>query len=114
MIHMRSSVSDPPFIKVTCAALPGELLESELFGHDQRAFAGSARSQSGKVEVANKGTIFLYESPRLQVKFLHVLQDNQYSPWQTPPQCRWCSSASTDYPENFGPYQGYQSSRDGL
>src|SRR5450755_3266124 len=83
MIHMRSTRRSLPFIKVNCAALPGELLESELFGYDQGAFTGAVRSKPGKFELANKGTIFLDEiaemSPHLQAKLLHVLQDHQYS-----------------------------------
>src|SRR5438046_142327 len=72
-----------PFVKVNCAALPGELLESELFGFEQGAFTGAVRSKPGKFEMANKGTIFLDEiaemSTHLQAKLLHVLQDHQYS-----------------------------------
>jgi two-component system response regulator AtoC len=83
MIHLRSTRRQQPFIKVNCAALPGELLESELFGYEQGAFTGAVRSKPGKFELANKGTIFLDEiaemSPHLQAKLLHVLQDNQYS-----------------------------------
>ncbi|MFY9585191.1 MAG: sigma-54 dependent transcriptional regulator [Candidatus Acidiferrales bacterium] len=83
MIHMRSLRRTQPFIKVNCAALPGELLESELFGYEQGAFTGAVRSKPGKFELANKGTIFLDEiaemSPHLQAKLLHVLQDHQYS-----------------------------------
>lgn len=83
MIHMRSSRRNLPFVKVNCAALPGELLESELFGFEQGAFTGAVRSKPGKFELANKGTIFLDEiaemSPHLQAKLLHVLQDHQYS-----------------------------------
>src|ERR1700731_2717206 len=83
MIHMRSTRRAQPFIKVNCAALPGELLESELFGFEQGAFTGAVRSKPGKFELANKGTIFLDEiaemSTHLQAKLLHVLQDHQYS-----------------------------------
>ena len=83
MIHLRSKRSKQPFVKVNCAALPGELLESELFGFEQGAFTGAVRSKPGKFELANKGTIFLDEiaemSPHLQAKLLHVLQDHQYS-----------------------------------
>ena len=61
MIHMRSTRRNQPFIKVNCAALPGELLESELFGYEQGAFTGAVRSKPGKFELANKGTIFLDE-----------------------------------------------------
>jgi two-component system response regulator AtoC len=83
MIHLRSTRRNQPFVKVNCAALPGGLLESELFGYEQGAFTGAVRSKPGKFELANKGTIFLDEiaemSPHLQAKLLHVLQDNQYS-----------------------------------
>jgi len=83
MIHLRSTRRHQPFVKVNCAALPGELLESELFGYEQGAFTGAVRAKPGKFELANKGTIFLDEiaemSPHLQAKLLHVLQDNQYS-----------------------------------
>src|SRR5580698_5782770 len=83
MIHLRSLRRVQPFIKVNCAALPGELLESELFGYEQGAFTGAVRAKPGKFELANKGTIFLDEiaemSPHLQAKLLHVLQDGQFS-----------------------------------
>jgi two-component system response regulator AtoC len=83
MMHLRSLRAGQPFIKVNCAALPSELLESELFGYEQGAFTGAVRSKPGKFELAKKGTIFLDEiaemSPQLQAKFLHVLQDQQYS-----------------------------------
>jgi two-component system response regulator AtoC len=83
MIHLRSARRTQPFVKVNCAALPGELLESELFGYEQGAFTGAVRSKPGKFEIADKGTILLDEiaemSPHLQAKLLHVLQDNQYS-----------------------------------
>src|SRR5690348_15167909 len=83
MIHMRSTRRSQAFVKVNCAALPGELLESELFGFEQGAFTGAVRSKPGKFEQATKGTIFLDEiaemSPHLQAKLLHVLQDHQFS-----------------------------------
>jgi len=83
MIHMRSTRRHQAFVKVNCAALPGELLESELFGFEQGAFTGAVRSKPGKFEQAAKGTIFLDEiaemSPHLQAKLLHVLQDHQFS-----------------------------------
>lgn len=83
MIHLRSKRRNQPFVKVNCAALPGELLESELFGFEQGAFTGAVRSKPGKFEMANRGTIFLDEiaemSTHLQAKLLHVLQDHQYS-----------------------------------
>jgi two-component system, NtrC family, response regulator AtoC len=83
MIHLRSKRRNQAFIKVNSAALPGELLESELFGFEQGAFTGAVRAKPGKFELANKGTIFLDEiaemSVHLQAKLLHVLQDHQYS-----------------------------------
>lgn len=83
MIHLRSSRRHQVFVKVNCAALPGELLESELFGFEQGAFTGAVKAKPGKFELANKGTIFLDEiaemSPHLQAKLLHVLQDNHFS-----------------------------------
>src|SRR5487761_330731 len=83
MIHLRSTRRHQAFVKVNCAALPGELLESELFGYEQGAFTGAVRAKPGKFEIANRGTIFLDEiaemSTHLQAKLLHVLQDGQYS-----------------------------------
>jgi two-component system response regulator AtoC len=83
MIHLRSKRRNQAFVKVNCAALPGELLESELFGFEQGAFTGAVRAKPGKFELANKGTIFLDEiaemTTHLQAKLLHVLQDHQYS-----------------------------------
>src|SRR5215467_4785341 len=83
MIHLRSKRRNQAFVKVNCAALPGELLESELFGFEQGAFTGAVRAKPGKFELANRGTIFLDEiaemSTHLQAKLLHVLQDHQYS-----------------------------------
>lgn len=83
MIHLRSSRRHQAFVKVNCAAIPGELLESELFGFEQGAFTGALRAKPGKFEMANKGTIFLDEiaemSPHLQAKLLQVLQDGQFA-----------------------------------
>jgi two-component system, NtrC family, response regulator AtoC len=82
-IHKKSSRKDQPFIKVNCAALPTELLESELFGYEKGAFTGAYRQKPGKFELANGGTIFLDEiaeiKPALQAKLLQVLQDNEFS-----------------------------------
>ena len=70
-------------MKVNCAALPAELLESELFGHEKGAFTGAATTRIGKFEQANLGTIFLDEigemKPPLQAKLLHVLQDAEFT-----------------------------------
>jgi DNA-binding NtrC family response regulator len=83
LIHKLSSRADQPFLKINCAALPSELLESELFGYEQGAFTGAIKPKPGKFELADKGTIFLDEigemSPALQAKLLHVLQDQQFS-----------------------------------
>jgi two-component system response regulator AtoC len=82
-IHDRSPRREKPFIKVNCAALPSELLESELFGYERGAFTGAFRLKQGKFELANLGTLFLDEigdmAPSLQAKLLHVLQDSEYS-----------------------------------
>jgi two-component system, NtrC family, response regulator AtoC len=82
-IHNRSSRRDRPFVKVNCAALPAELLESELFGHEKGAFTGAATTRIGKFEQADTGTIFLDEigemKPALQAKLLHVLQDAEFT-----------------------------------
>src|SRR3989454_6415796 len=82
-IHQRSSRRDRPFVKVNCAALPAELLESELFGHEKGAFTGAATTRIGKFEQADTGTIFLDEiaemKSALQAKILHVLQDAQFT-----------------------------------
>ncbi len=82
-IHQRSTRKARPFVKVTCAALPAELLESELFGHEKGAFTGAATTRIGKFEQAHSGTIFLDEigemKPPLQAKMLHVLQDAEFT-----------------------------------
>jgi DNA-binding NtrC family response regulator len=83
MIHQHGQQRKGPFVKVNCAALPTELLESELFGYEQGAFTGAVRAKPGKFELANHGTIFLDEiaemSVHLQSKMLHILQDGRFS-----------------------------------
>jgi transcriptional regulator with GAF, ATPase, and Fis domain len=82
-IRMNSFRRDKPLVKVNCAALPSELLESELFGYEKGAFTGAYRQKPGKFELANGGTIFLDEisemSLSLQGKLLQVLQDREFS-----------------------------------
>ena len=82
-LHRLSNRSDRPFVKVNCAALPSELLESELFGFEKGAFTGAQKRKLGKFEYANHGTIFLDEisemHPSLQAKLLQVLQDGEFS-----------------------------------
>jgi two-component system response regulator AtoC len=83
LIHKYSPRAHRTFLKVNCAAVPGDLLESELFGYEPGAFTGATHSKPGKFELCNKGTILLDEigemSPMLQAKLLHVLQDQQFS-----------------------------------
>jgi two-component system nitrogen regulation response regulator NtrX len=81
-IHQLSSRADQPLIDVNCAAIPEELIESELFGHEKGAIAGASVKKVGKFELANKGTIFLDEigdmSLKTQSKILRVLQEQQF------------------------------------
>lgn len=81
-LHYNSKRKDRPFIPVNCAAIPEELLESELFGHEKGAFTHAINTRIGRFELANKGTIFLDEigdmSPVLQVKLLRFLQERQF------------------------------------
>jgi DNA-binding NtrC family response regulator len=81
-IHYNSSRSDRPLVVINCGAIPEELLESELFGHEKGAFTGAYKSRIGRFEMANGGTIFLDEigemSPALQVKLLRVLQEKKF------------------------------------
>lgn len=83
MIHKLSSRSARKFLKVNCAALPMELLESELFGHEGGAFSGARQARAGKFEICHKGTILLDEIADMpvspQAKLLHVLQDGEFS-----------------------------------
>jgi DNA-binding NtrC family response regulator len=82
-IHAHSGRGPKRFVKVNCAALPQDLLESELFGYERGAFSGAVRDKPGRFELADKGSILLDEigemSPHLQAKLLHVLQDGEFS-----------------------------------
>ena len=81
-IHYSSSQAKEPFVKINCAALNENLLESELFGHEKGAFTGAIQARKGRLEEANNGTIFLDEigdfSAAIQVKLLRVLQEKEF------------------------------------
>ncbi len=81
-IHKHSKRSEKPFIRVNCAALNDNLLESELFGHEKGAFTGAVRQKKGRFELADHGTLFLDEigdiSPAMQVKLLRALQEKEF------------------------------------
>ncbi|MDD3081957.1 MAG: sigma-54 dependent transcriptional regulator [Desulfobacterales bacterium] len=81
-IHFNSDRKNNPMVPVNCGAIPEDLLESELFGHEKGAFTGAIRNRLGRFELAQGGTIFLDEigdmSPSLQVKLLRVLQEKQF------------------------------------
>ncbi|MCK4466624.1 MAG: sigma-54-dependent Fis family transcriptional regulator, partial [Bacteroidales bacterium] len=80
-IHKRSKRADDPFIAVNCSAIPKDLLESELFGHEKGAFTGAHQMKKGRVELAHRGTLFLDEignlSVSLQAKLLKAIQDRE-------------------------------------
>ncbi len=83
LLYERSVRRRKPYVKVNCAAIPNDLLESELFGYEAGAFTGANRDKPGKFELADHGTLFLDEiaemHPMLQAKLLHVLQDGRFS-----------------------------------
>ncbi|MGH9534862.1 MAG: sigma-54 interaction domain-containing protein [Terriglobales bacterium] len=83
LLHRWSPRAAAPFVRLNCAAIPAELLESELFGYEAGAFTGAARRKLGKFELAARGTLMLDEisemQPGLQAKLLHILQDGEYS-----------------------------------
>ena len=84
MLHEKSQRSSYPFVEVNCAAIPSELIESELFGHEKGAFTSAYKSRKGKFQLANKGTIFLDEigdmSLAAQAKVLRVLEEQKLTP----------------------------------
>jgi transcriptional regulator with PAS, ATPase and Fis domain len=82
IIHEKSSRRDKPFVKIDCAALPEELLESELFGYEKGAFTGAGESKPGRFEAAEGGTLVLDEiaslSPSSQAKLLRVIEERSF------------------------------------
>jgi two-component system response regulator AtoC len=83
LLRKHSARARQPMLKVNCAALPGDLIESELFGYEAGAFTGAIKAKPGKFDLCHKGTILLDEigemSPPMQAKLLHVLQDGEYA-----------------------------------
>src|SRR5215469_2808369 len=83
LLHLYSPWANGPFVKVNCPAIPGTLLESELFGYEKGAFTDASGTKPGGVELAHRGTLFLDEiselEPSLQAKLLQLLQDGQFS-----------------------------------
>jgi two-component system nitrogen regulation response regulator NtrX len=81
-VHVQSRRADQPFVEVNCAAIPEELIESELFGHEKGAFTGAIAQKRGKFELADRGTLFLDEiadmSLRTQAKILRILQEHKF------------------------------------
>jgi two-component system nitrogen regulation response regulator NtrX len=81
-VHQKSAVAGGPFVRLNCAAIPHELIESELFGHEKGAFTGAVAQKQGKLELADKGTVFLDEmgdmSYQVQAKLLRFLQEGEF------------------------------------
>ncbi len=108
-LYLRSPRANKPFVKINCAAIPRELLESELFGYSKGAFTGANQDKPGKFEMANQGVLFLDEIGdmplELQAKLLQVLQDGQFSRLGSPKDLRvdtWIMAATNqDLEENI-------------
>jgi len=87
-VHQKSARASGPFVAINCAAIPPELLESELFGHEKGSFTGAHATVPGKFEAAGTGSIFLDEigdmSQHLQTKLLRALEERSSSPWARP------------------------------
>ncbi|MGH9681206.1 MAG: sigma 54-interacting transcriptional regulator, partial [Candidatus Acidiferrales bacterium] len=83
LIHSQSPLRNGPFVKVNCPAIPGTLIESELFGYEKGAFTGAYGAKPGRIELAHRGTLFLDEigelDPSLQAKLLQLLQDGEFN-----------------------------------
>ncbi len=108
-LYLRSPRATKPFVKINCAAIPRELLESELFGYSKGAFTGASHDKPGKFEMANQGVLFLDEIGdmplELQAKLLQVLQDGQFSRLGSPKDLKvdtWIMAATNqDLEENI-------------
>src|SRR5690606_23832883 len=81
-LHENGGRKDKPFVRVNCAAIPPDLMESELFGYERGAFTGAVTSKPGRFELAHEGTLFLDEvgelPPSMQVKLLRALQEQEF------------------------------------
>ena len=92
-IHAMSPRATEPFVEVNCAAIPEELIESELFGHRKGSFAGAHEDKIGKFQKADGGTLFLDEvgdmSLQTQAKVLRALEEQRFEPVGAPNRCRW-------------------------
>jgi DNA-binding NtrC family response regulator len=105
-VHEKSGRADRPFVAINCAAIPPELLESELFGHEKGSFTGAHASKAGKFEAAGAGTIFLDEigemGLHLQTKLLRALEQRSFEPVGStraiPLQARFIASTNSDLP----------------
>ena len=119
LIHKLSARSQRPFLKVNCAAMPADLLESELFGYEQGAFTGAVKSKPGKFEICNNGTILLDEIGEmpavLQAKLLQVLAGRQlFAPGQPHHRSRWMFALSQQPTSTSNPRSRKRSFREDL
>ena len=105
LLHSMSALKEQPFIRINCAAIPADLLESELFGHKKGAFSGADRDRKGLLATADKGTLFLDELIELplsmQSKLLHVLDEKSFRPVggnkEMPFQARVIAASNIDF-----------------
>jgi two-component system C4-dicarboxylate transport response regulator DctD len=106
-LHEAGARADRPFVQINCAALPAELIESELFGHESGAFPGATRARYGKFEHARGGTVFLDEIDSLplplQAKLLHVVRTGRSRGWARTRPCRSTCASSPPPSRTSGP-----------
>ncbi len=107
-LHHKSRLRDKPFVKVNCAALPHDLLESELFGYERGAFTGAYRSKPGKFELANNGTMFLDEIGEMVLAIRsapHSRETTSREPFHVWAASRTCRSVSGSSRHQTGPQE---------